>query len=97
MNQASKPSRHIPLVPALVFLCGVMLPGAAAYYQRQSIDKVAREEFERVALRGAAEIAHRLERVEYALEVAMADMDFERALPLCRELVTAFTPNGSTT
>jgi hypothetical protein len=26
-----------------------------------------------------------------ALEVAMADMDFDRALPLCRELVAAFT------
>ena len=32
-----------------------------------------------------------------ALEVAMADMDFERALPLCRELITAFTQHGSTT
>nr|WP_315488126.1 CHASE domain-containing protein [uncultured Rhodoferax sp.] len=67
MNEAPQPSRQIPLIPVLVLVFGVLLSGAAAYYQRQSIDKVAREEFERMALRTESEIAHRFESVVRAL------------------------------
>ena len=55
------------LAPVLLCLVGVLLSGVAAYFQHQSIDKAAKDEFERMSLRTEAEITGRLEQVLHAL------------------------------
>jgi len=58
------------LYPALLLLAGLVVSAASAWFEYRSIEKNAKDEFERMSLRTEAEIANRIERVVQALRGA---------------------------
>ena len=86
------------LAPLFLFLVGVVLSTAAAHFQYQTIDKLAREDFERMSLRTEAEITGRLEHALHALRGARGlfaasprvDRNAFRSFVLSRDMAREF-------